>query len=116
MFGAIAGSLESRLLSQLIKPVLWRTTSLTPSFIAREAKRRVVARYVAITDSDEDWFQENGIPARLDMLTSFIACKDSKTGGRLSLPDVVSHCTTVFGAGGDTTALALNAFFYFILR
>lgn len=116
VFGAIAGTLESNLLSKMVKPLLWSTTSLTPAFIAGEARRRVHSRYTAITDSDGDLNGEKTGPQRLDMLGSFIACKNPKTGERLSFSDVVSHSTTVFGAGSDTTALALNAFFYFVLR
>lgn len=50
------------------------------------------------------------------MLTSFIESKDTRTKEPLARREVLSQATTVFGAGSDTTAVALDAFFYFVLR
>lgn len=111
-FGSIAGVLPR--LSDIIRAVLWRTSSLSPIVIAHQAIKRVDDRFRAIEASN--FYDENGQPGRRDMLTGFIESKDARTKEALSRRDVLSQAAAVFGAGSDTTAVALDAFFYFVLR
>jgi cytochrome P450 len=113
IFGSIAGSLPR--LSPIIKPFLWRFCSRhSPAVIARETLKRVDARYAEIADAS--FYDSNGVPRRSDMLTGFIESMNSLTKQPFTRENVVSMCTTVFGAGSDTTAVALMAFFYFVVR
>jgi cytochrome P450 len=112
-FGSIAGSLPR--LASIIKPLLWRFCSQhSPAVIARETLKRVNARYAEMADSS--FCDSNGVPNRPDMLTGFIGSQNSLTKQPFTKKDVISMCTSVFGAGSDTTAVALMAFFYFIVR
>jgi len=112
-FGSMAGSLPR--LSPVIKPLLWRFCSrYSPAAIGRETLKRVDARYADIAASS--FYNSNGVPRRRDMLTGFIESKNSRTKEPFTKRNVISMCTTVFGAGSDTTAVALMAFFYFVVR
>lgn len=113
IFGSIAGSLPR--LSPIINAFFWRFYSRhSPAVIAQETIKRVDARYAEIADSS--FYDPNGVPRRSDMLTGFIESKSSQTKQPFTRKNVVSMCTTVFGAGSDTTAAALMAFFYFVMR
>lgn len=98
----------------MIKRLLWRTSSLSPAILGRESLRRVRARYDAIRANV--FYDANGVPSRRDMLTGFIEAKDSRTKQGPPESEVLSQCATILSAGSESTAVSLDAFFYYVLR
>lgn len=113
ILGSISASLPR--LSPIITPLLWRLSkNLSPAVIGRETLKRVEARYKAIEAGE--FYDADGAPQCRDMLIGFIESKNSQTKRIFTKAEVMSNTTSAFGAGSESTAVALDAFFYYVLR
>jgi cytochrome P450 len=106
VYGSIAGTLPS--LSPLIKKYFYSTTLFPPSIIGKLTWERVQDRLALMSSKEE-------VAAREDMLAGFMKSKYPGTEIPVEPPEVVALASSVISAGSDTTAIALDAFFYYIL-
>ncbi len=98
---------------------MWRLSSAKPSVIKALAIAKVNERFELMR-------RNAGNPINEDMLAGFFACKRPKVSRKqpdsqeenetLTPREVAAQVTSVFSAGSDTTAGALNGFFYFVLK
>jgi cytochrome P450 len=80
----------------------------SPLIIGKVTWERVRDRLALISSKQEE-------AAREDMLAGFIKSKYPGTETPVEPPEVVALATSVISAGSDTTAIALDAFFYYVL-
>lgn len=80
----------------------------SPSIIGKLTWERVQDRLALISSGGE-------AAARQDALADFMKLKYPGTGTPLEPREVVSLATSFISAGSDTTAIALDAFFYYVL-
>lgn len=112
MYGNIAGTIP--LLSPIIKKCLYAITPYSPSVIGKVTRERVHERLAELSSASEAEDGKDSLP-RQDMLTGFINAKYPHTSTPVEPSEVIALATSVISAGSDTTAIALTAFFYFIL-
>lgn len=118
VYGCIAGTIPS--LAFLIKKWLYTTTPYPPSVIGKITQERVHDRLSTLEKSSNSQAANDGKEGesfiRQDMLAGFMNSTYPNTSTPIETPEAIALATSVISAGSDTTAIALSAFFYFILR
>jgi cytochrome P450 len=80
------------------------------NYLQRVSRESVEDRMARVQDSEK-----NGGEPRKDMLTKLVQAKNPVSKQPLNKVELITHASSIVGAGSDTTSITMRAFFIFVL-
>lgn len=101
-----------------VTPFPWSKENILSllGFTAQHTPQAIIERSAALIRERHAQVTTNGGPPRMDILAQLMDLKHPTTGAPLDQLDILFHGAGLLIAGGDTTAITLCAFFYYIIR